>query len=73
MSNSCTQMRRVLVRHNTLNFGSGTVTPSREEWVTEPCGKPLFDARSRAIGKCPSCEGGWTHPHNFPVAVESAS
>jgi hypothetical protein len=67
MANDCTKMRRKLVTHSTLNMWSGEVTPGSREWVTEPCGVPLFDPRSKAKGICPACEGGWTHPNNYPA------
>lgn len=66
MANSCTQMRRKLVRHSTLNMVTGEKTPGREEWLTEPCNIPLF-GDSRGGGVCRSCAGGWTHPENYPV------
>lgn len=65
---SCTQMRRVLVTHSTLSMATGETKQGRSEWVTKPCGAPLFDPRSKAKGLCPSCEGGWTHPNNYPVS-----
>lgn len=67
MSNDCTQMRRMLLKHSTLNLGTGSAIEGTSEWVTRACGTPLFDARSKALGKCPSCERGWTHPHSYPV------
>lgn len=69
MSNDCTQMRRMLITHHSLNLASGIVTPGKAEWVTRPCRAPLFGGHSKALGKCPSCEGGWTHPDNYPVAI----
>lgn len=68
----CRQIRRKLVTHHTLNYGTCPTTPWREEWVTEPCGQPLFDAPSQALGKCPGCEGGWTSPNNYPVSGKPA-
>ncbi len=72
MADSCTKLRRMLLTHSTLTFGTGEVSPGRQEWVTRECGSPLFDARSKAKGVCPSCEGGWTHPHNYPACEEAS-
>ncbi len=65
----CTQPRRWLTRRSTLNMATGQTTPIGSEWNEGPCGKPLFDARSKALGKCPACEAGWTHPENYPVNI----
>ena len=72
-SNDCTQVRRMLITTSTLNIATGQTTPGASEWVTRPCGTPLFGARSRALGKCPACESGWTHPNNYAVEVEATS
>jgi hypothetical protein len=73
MPDSCQQLRRMLITHSTMSLATGTITPGSQEWVTRACGSPLFDSRSKAIGKCPSCEGGWTHPHSYPVDAEVAT
>lgn len=64
MSGCCTQMRRKLVRHSTLNIESGDTKEIRSEWVTEPCNVPLFGDVGNV---CRSCLGGWTHPENYAV------
>jgi hypothetical protein len=64
---SCTQMRRQLVTHSTLSLRTGERTEGRQEWVTKPCGVPLFGDAARARGTCDSCASGWTHEHNYPV------
>lgn len=70
---NCTQMRRKLVTYSTLNVATGETKAGHSEWVTEPCGAPLFDARSKTKALCPSCEGGWTHPNNYPVTDDGAA
>lgn len=65
--NSCQQMRRKLVTHGTLNMVTGQLEKGRQEWVTEICNIPLFDDESRKLGKCKSCQSGWTHEHNYAV------
>lgn len=67
---SCTVMRRKMVRHGTLNMATGATADGHSEWVTEPCGIPLFAPKHRETGICRSCESGWTHPENY--AVETA-
>ena len=67
MINHCTQMRRKLVKHSTLSLETGETTEGRSEWVTEPCNTPLFGSSLKSLGKCASCERGWTHPENYPV------
>jgi hypothetical protein len=67
----CTQMRRKLVTHSSLNMATGETTPGRQEWVTEPCGTPLFGAKGQTL--CRSCLSGWTHPNNYPVSDETVS
>lgn len=65
---SCQVIRRMLIKHSTLNIATGeTSSMAREEWVTRPCGTPLFGDEERAVGKCRSCAKGWTHPNNYPV------
>lgn len=63
---SCTQMRRKLVTHGTLNFSTGSFDKGPQEWVTEACNSPLF-GDNRKIGKCKACQIGWKHEHNYPV------
>lgn len=64
MADRCTQMRRKLVRHSTLNLATNATQEIRSEWVTEPCNIPLFGDTS---GICRSCRAGWTHPQNYPL------
>lgn len=64
--NSCTVMRRKLVKHESLNMATGESTKTHEEWVTEPCSIPLFGDEEKT-GVCKSCSKGWTHPENYPV------
>lgn len=73
MSGSCTQMRRKLVSYGAMNIGAGVTNGAevRSEWVTEPCGAPLFGAKGETL--CRSCLSGWTHPNNYPVAGEGES
>lgn len=65
--NSCTQMRRKLVTHGTLNMATGATTEGHSEWVDEPCNVPLFADGEREAGLCRSCASGWTHPNNYPL------
>lgn len=67
MSNSCTQMRRQLITHSTVNLTTGEYTDGAQEWKTQPCGVPLFSDADRTRGTCRSCAKGWTHPNNYPV------
>ena len=67
MANSCTKQRRYLVTHSTLNMTSGESTQGKQEWIEEPCGKPLFGDEERKTGICKSCASGWTHPNNYPI------
>jgi hypothetical protein len=64
---SCTKLRRMLIRHGTLNMQNGAVTEGAQEWVTRECGTPLFGQTEREHGICRSCASGWTHPENCPV------
>ena len=61
----CPVMRRKLVRSYTFDLVTGERKSTGEEWVTEPCGVPLFERAQ--IGKCKACAEGWTHPENYPV------
>lgn len=63
--NDCTQMRRKLVRRGTLSLATGESKMTASDWVTEPCGIPLFGDGD----KCRSCLAGWTHPENYPVSA----
>lgn len=67
MKESCTQLRRKLVTYSTLDFITGDRAIRSTEWVTEPCGIPLFSDVERERGTCRSCADGWTHEHNYPV------
>lgn len=69
---SCTVMRRKLVTHKSLNMGTGISVDAGQEWVTEPCGIPMFSDAEKLRGTCRSCASGWTHEHNFPVAAADA-
>lgn len=67
---SCKVMRRKLVTHALMPFGAESVDQikmTREEWVDEPCGAPLFSRNSIETGVCQSCANGWTHEHNFKI------
>lgn len=64
---ACTVIRRALLRHGTLDLATGDAAMTREEWVTRPCGTPLFNALERQRGECSSCMRGWTHPENYRV------
>lgn len=64
--NTCPTMRRKLVTHSTLNIINGERGKERQEWVTEPCGVPLF-GKEAAKGVCRGCERGWQTEHNYPV------
>ena len=68
MADSCTKMRRKLIKHGHLNSTTGQFKIEREEWVTEPCNIPLFGEPDKSRGTCKSCHTGWTHPENYPVA-----
>lgn len=64
---SCPTMRRKLVTFGLLDPNTGAIVEDRKEWVTEPCGAPLF-GKDREAGICRSCARGWRHEHNFPVS-----
>ena len=64
---SCHTLRRVLVRHSTMNLTTGAMTPTGQEWTTRACDVPLFSDLERASGVCTSCASGWTHPENSPL------
>lgn len=55
-----------------MNTASGAYTETKAEWVTEPCGIPLFQEQERKTGVCRSCAKGWTHPENYRVDAEMA-
>lgn len=69
---SCTVMRRKLVTHKSFNMGTGDSVEVGQEWVTEPCGIPMFSDAEKQRGTCRSCASGWTHEHNYPVLVATA-
>ena len=64
---ACSKVRTMLIRHSVLTLHTGQSTPAGQEWVTRPCGVPLFSQAERESGVCRSCAAGWTHPENFPV------
>lgn len=66
----CKKLRRMLIRHGTLNLGTGETEPGRQEWVTRPCGVPLFTDKDKANGLCSGCLSGWTHPENYPAETK---
>jgi hypothetical protein len=63
----CTLMRRMVIQHGTLKFGTGETTVDREETVERACEAPIFDEEGWRTGLCRSCRSGWTHPRNFPI------
>jgi hypothetical protein len=67
MADSCTKMRRMLIRTSTLNMATGQRTETGEAWETRPCGVPMFSEVEKKAGICRSCANGWTHPNNYPV------
>lgn len=69
---SCTVMRRKLVTKKNFNLATGVSVDAGQEWVTEPCGVPMFSDVEKQRGTCRSCASGWTHEHNFPVAAAGA-
>lgn len=68
LHHTCTVMRRKLRRHGKLT--DGEIQFTHEEWVTEPCGSPLFSGDDEIAGVCRSCKSGWSHPNNYPVKVK---
>lgn len=64
---ACTCIRRMLIKYSELDVRSGEITETREEWVTQPCGAPLFGDNERQRETCDACHSGWTDPHNYPV------
>ncbi len=64
----CGVMRHVLVTHGTLSTVTGAITAGKQEWVTRPCGVPIFTDEERNRGTCKGCHGGWEHPNNYSVA-----
>lgn len=69
----CTQLRRMLVKHGTLNIVTGDTDVTSEEWVELACDAPLFGDEERKRGTCRSCAAGWTHEHNYPVAPHGSA
>lgn len=70
----CTVIRRALIRHGTLDLITGELAATdRQEWVTGPCGTPLFSELERQRGECSSCMRGWTHPENYRVDEAQAN
>lgn len=67
---SCTQVRRMLVKHGTLNIRTGQSTTDADPGTmeTRACGVPLFSDAERQRGTCRSCNDGYTHPNNYPVS-----
>ena len=65
ISKGCSVMRRMLVKHSTVNMVTGESKETSQEWVTKPCGTPLVQEQERVTLVCSSCASGWTHPHNF--------
>lgn len=62
-------MRRKLMVTKWLSLRTGEFTgPETAEWVTEPCGVPLF---SYDGDLCTGCLRGWWHPRNYPVSLEA--
>jgi hypothetical protein len=68
---SCTVMRRIKVKAGLANPESGDINFTIGEWVTEPCGNPLFGTEEITSGKCRACASGWTHPLNQFATEES--
>jgi hypothetical protein len=67
-ADGCTLTRTYKVTHGTFDLARGVdVSGGREEWITGPCGVPLFTDAERASGRCRSCASGWTHPENYPA------
>lgn len=79
LHHECAIVRTILVTHYTLNMSTGAKSEDRQEWVTRPCGSPLFSDDDRATGRCKSCDRGWNHPDNYradgprPEVVEGES
>lgn len=69
---SCTVMRRKLVTRQSLNMSTGVSVEVGQEWITEPCGIPMFSDAEKQRGTRRSCASGWTHEHNYPVAAADA-
>lgn len=63
---TCPRIRRQLFTSRPLNPFTGETGEERQEWVTGPCGTPLFGEDLKR-GICRPCASGWTHPHNYPV------
>jgi hypothetical protein len=64
---SCTQVRRMLIKHSAVSMQTGERRELGEEWVTQPCGTPLFAEAEKERGTCRACFSGWVHEHNYPV------
>lgn len=62
---NCTVLRRMMVTNAVFSLATGATTATSEEWVTQPCGSPLFDTPAQKAGVCQSCADGWSHPHNY--------
>lgn len=62
---SCTVVRTILQSHGHFNFNENKLVMERQQWVTEPCGTPLFGVARKASGQCAGCARGWNHPNNY--------
>lgn len=62
---NCTVLRRMLLTNSAFSPTTGATTPTGEEWITQPCGAPLFYTPERTAGVCQSCANGWNHPNNY--------
>jgi hypothetical protein len=69
LSMDCTQKRRVLETHGSLDLTTGTLTMDRSTatWVVRACGAPLFTDAQRERGTCDGCASGWSSPGNKPA------
>lgn len=68
----CTVQRTFERRHGTLALGTGAITMTRAETVTEACNVPLFGEDGNT-GVCRACRNGWTVPGNvFASEAERA-
>jgi hypothetical protein len=70
MTDQCTTLRHVKTTHYVGFENALNGVASRIEWVTQPCGTPLFSDTEREAGTCRSCLAGWSCSDNFPVTPD---
>jgi hypothetical protein len=71
MPTTCTKLRRLLRRPQSISLVTGRITAFPPRWITEPCGAPLLTDGERQTGICSSCASGWACDVNYPAGDQS--